>query len=239
MAPDVSQPSTAHPLARAIQTAIGLDAPLAERLAIIADAIEQFSPDQAAIIGRLLARLKNHQAGGSAPAVGDRLPGFVLPDENGKTVRLGELLQNGPLVVTFLRGHWCPYCRVSAIGIAAAQEEIASLGGRLVAILPELPEFSSKLKSAADATFPFLTDAANGYALSLNLAIWVGLEMERMFAEAGIDLPRYHGNSAWFLPIPATFVLSRDGIIVARHVDPDHRRRMEIGDMLEAIRQAR
>jgi peroxiredoxin len=218
---------------------MGLDAPLAERLAMIADAMEQFSPDQAAIIGRLLARLKNHQAGGAAPAVGERLPGFVLPDENGKTVRLGELLQSGPLVVTFLRGHWCPYCRVSAIGIAAAQDEIASRGGRLVAILPELPEFSRKLKSAANASFPFLTDAANGYALSLNLAIWVGLEMEKMFAEAGIDLPRYHGNSAWFLPIPATFVLDSNGKIVARHVDPDHRRRMEISDILAALRRCR
>jgi peroxiredoxin len=235
----VSQASTTHPLSTAIQTAIGLDAPLGERLAIIADAMERFRPDQAAIIGRLLDRLKSYQAGSTAPAVGDRLPGFVLPDENGKTVRLGELLQSGPLVVTFLRGHWCPYCRLSAISIAAAQDDIIALGGQLVAILPELPEFSGKLKAAAKATFPFLTDAANGYALSLNLAIWVGLEMEQMFADAGINLPAYHGNSAWFLPIPATFVLSSDGIIVARHVDPDHRRRMEIGDILEAVKACR
>jgi peroxiredoxin len=235
----VSQSIETHPLVKAIQAAIGLDAPLGERLTIIADAVERFSPDQAAIIGRLLDRLKNHQAGGSAPAVGDRLPGFVLPDDSGRTVRLGELLQRGPLVVTFLRGHWCPYCRVNAVGIAAAQDEIASLGGQLVTILPELPEFSKKLKTAADARFPFLTDAANGYALSLNLAIWVGLEMEKMFSDAGIDLPRYHGNSAWFLPIPATFVLNSDGIIVARHVDPDHRRRMEIGDILDAIGRSR
>jgi peroxiredoxin len=235
----VSRASTTHPLSTAIRTAIGLDAPLGARLAIIADAMERFSPDQAAIIGRLLDRLKSYQAGGTAPAVGDRLPGFVLPDENGKMVRLGELLQSGPLVVTFLRGHWCPYCRLSAISIAAAQGEIAALGGQLVAILPELPEFSKKLKAAANATFPFLTDAANGYALSLNLAIWVGLEMETMFADAGIDLPAYHGNSAWFLPIPATFVLNSEGIIVARHVDPDHRRRMEIEDVRAAIRACR
>lgn len=231
--------STAHPLAKAIQAAIGLHAPLGERLAIIADAIERHTPDQAAIIGRLLERLKNHRAGKGAPAVGERMPGFVLPDEHGKTVRLGELLQDGPLVITFLRGHWCPYCRLSAISIAAAQDEIAAAGGRLVAIVPELPEFSSKLKATAKANFPFLTDAANGYALSLNLAIWVGLEMEKMFADAGVDLPRYHGNSAWFLPIPATFVLNRQGIIVARNVDPDHRRRMEIDDIVAAVRTSR
>jgi peroxiredoxin len=235
----VSQTATVHPLVEAIQTAIALEAPLGERLAMIADAVERFSPDQAAIIGRLLDRLKSYKAGGTAPAVGDRLPGFVLPDENGKIVRLGDLLQGGPLVVTFLRGHWCPYCRLSAIGIAGAQDEIAAMGGQLVAIVPELPEYSSKLKFASKATFPFLTDAANGYALSLNLAIWVGLEMETMFADAGVDLPAYHGNSAWFLPIPATFVLDSEGTIVARHVDPDHRRRMEIEDVLAAVRAGR
>jgi peroxiredoxin len=235
----VSQPGTTHPLSDAIQAALGMDAPLGERLAMIAEAVERFSPDQAAIIGRLLDRLKNYRAGGGAPAVGTRLPGFVLPDENGRTVRLGELLQGGPLVVTLQRGHWCPYCRLSAISIAAPQDEIRALGARLVAIVPELPEFSRMLKTAAKATFPFLTDPANGYALSLNLAIWVGLEMEKMFTDAGIDLPRYHGNSAWFLPIPATFVLNADGVIVARHVDPDHRRRMEISDILEAIKRAR
>ena len=231
--------NTAHPLAKAMQAAIGLHAPLGERLAIIADAVERHSPDQAAIIGRLVDRLKNHRAGSAAPAVGERMPGFVLPDENGRTVRLGELLQEGPLVITFLRGHWCPYCRLSAISIAAAQDELAAAGGRLVGIVPELPEFSRKLKATAKAKFPFLTDAANGYALSLNLAIWVGLEMEKMFADAGIDLPTYHGNSAWFLPIPANFVVNADGVIVARHVDPDHRRRMEIDDILSAVRASR
>jgi len=94
------------------------------------------------------------------------------------------------------------------------------------------------MKSSANARFPFLTDAANGYALSLNLAIWVGLEMEGMMNRAGIELPRYQGNAAWFLPIPATFVVNSDGTVAARYVDPDHRRRMEIDDMLAAVRQA-
>ena len=94
------------------------------------------------------------------------------------------------------------------------------------------------MKTASNARFPFLTDAANGYALSLNLAIWVGLEMEGMMNRAGIELPRYQGNSAWFLPIPATFVVNSDGTVSARYVDPDHRQRMDIDEMLAAVRQA-
>jgi peroxiredoxin len=229
---------TASPVGEAIQAAIRLEAPLQERLALIAEAIERFIPEQAEAIARLLARLKSSDAGAPAPAVGERLPGFVLPDENGQVVRLGELLRGGPLVVIFHRGHWCPYCRATAIGVARVQDEIAALGGQLVAILPEQAEFSRELKVAANARFPFLTDAANGYALSLKLAIWIGIELERLFSEAGIDLPRYQGNPAWLLPIPATFVLNRDGVIAARFVDPDHRVRMTTEDLLDAVRRA-
>ncbi|MEQ1953993.1 peroxiredoxin-like family protein [Mesorhizobium sp. CN2-181] len=227
------------PLAQAVKAAIELDAPLRQRLGLIADAVQRFRPQQAEAIGRLVTRLKSNDVGHSTPKVGQMLPGFVLPDENGKVVRLADLLRRGPLVVTFQRGHWCPYCRLTAVSVAAVQDKIEGLGAQLVAIVPEHARYSKILKESARARFPFLTDAANGYALSLDLAIWVGLEMERIMAEAGVDLPRYQGNSAWLLPIPATFVVGSDGAIVARYVDPDHRRRMEIDDLLAAVRQAR
>jgi peroxiredoxin len=75
----------------------------------------------------------------------------------------------------------------------------------------------------------------NGYALSLNLAIWVGVEMQKMMADRQ-DLPAYHGNSSWMLPIPATFVVGQDGRVKARFVDPDYRKRMAIEDLLAALR---
>ena len=83
-----------------------------------------------------------------------------------------------------------------------------------------------------------LTDIDNGYALSLNLAIWVGEELERLMAASGRDLPRYQGNDAWFLPIPATFVLGAEGTIKERFIDPDYRRRMAVEDLLEALKAA-
>lgn len=216
-----------------------LDAPLNQRLGMVADALQHFAPDQAEIVQRLVTRLKNHDAGSQAPAVGETMPGFVLPDENGRVFRLGEMLRKGPLVISFHRGHWCPYCRLTSVGVAEIQDEVQAAGGQLVAIVPEHAGYSRKMKETAKARFPFLTDAANGYALSLNLAIWVGLEMEDMMIRAGIELPRYQGNSAWFLPIPATFVVDRKGIVAARYVDPDHRQRMELDQMLAAVRQAR
>ena len=124
----------ARTFAEAVQAALELDAPLNERLGMVAAALQHFAPDQAEIVERLVVRLKGHHAGAMAPAVGERMPGFVLPDENGKIVRLGELLREGPLVINFHRGHWCPYCRLASVSVAEIQDEILAAGGRLVAV---------------------------------------------------------------------------------------------------------
>jgi peroxiredoxin len=166
------------------------------------------------------------------------MPPFLLADETGHLVSLGNLLAKGPLAVTFHRGHWCPYCRININALAKAHDEITAGGGQVIAIMPELQEFAVALKSDAKAPFPILTDIDNGYAMSLNLVIWVGAEMEEVMARRSRDLPRYQGNDAWMLPIPATFVVGTDGLIKARFVDPDYRRRMDIDEMIAALRRA-
>jgi peroxiredoxin len=148
------------------------------------------------------------------------------------------MLAKGPVAVTFHRGHWCPYCRININALVRAQREIAATDGQIVAIMPERQEFAAEFKSEAHAAFPVLTDIDNGYAMSLNLVIWVGAEMEQELAQRSRDLPSYQGNEAWMLPIPATFVVGRDGIIKARFVDPDYRKRMDIDEMLQALRSA-
>ena len=92
-----------------------------------------------------------------------------------------------------------------------------------------------ELKSQSNVPFPILTDMDNGFALSLNLAIWVGAELQKMM-EGRLDLPAFQGNSSWMLPIPATFVVGRDGLIRGRFIDPDYRKRMMIADMIAAMR---
>ena len=101
--------------------------------------------------------------------------------------------------------------------------------------MPDRQQFVSELKSAAKVPFPILTDMDNGYALSLNLAIWLGAEMQKMLAGLR-DLPSFQGNNSWILPIPATFVVAKDGLIRARFVDPDYRKRMAIDDLLAALK---
>jgi peroxiredoxin len=138
--------------------------------------------------------------------------------------------------VMFYRGHWCPYCRLNVRAVIQAYDRIKASGGQVVAIVPEIQEFAEKFKSDSRAPFPVLTDLDNGYALSLNLAIWLGTEIQQLLSYE--DLSNFHGNDGWVLPIPATFVVGRDGLVKARFVDPDFRKRMEIDDLITALKKA-
>jgi peroxiredoxin len=222
-------------LEEAFQRIGRMDASLDEQLRTFSDAARQRRPDFADAVDRLVGRLGENGAGASAPQPGELMPPFHLPDENGHIVSLDRLLAKGPVAVTFHRGHWCPYCRININALSRAQQKIVSDGGQIVAIMPDRQQFVSELKSAGKVPFPILTDMDNGYALSLNLAIWVGAELQKMF-EGLRDLPSFQGNNSWILPIPATFVVGIDGLIKARFVDPDYRKRMAIDDLLAALK---
>jgi peroxiredoxin len=216
-----------------------MDASLTERLETFANAARTLRPEMQDAVDRMVERLKVHHAGKAAPKTGELMLSFALPDEAGRLVSLESLLETGPVAIIFHRGHWCPYCRISTRALSEAQAKIKEEGAKIVAIMPDREQFAAAFKSDAGLHYPVLTDIDNGYALSLNLAIWVGAELERLMTAAGRDLPRYQGNEAWFLPIPATFVLARDGTIAARFIDPDYRRRMTVEDMLVALKHAK
>jgi len=116
-------------------------------------------------------------------------------------------------------------------------DRIRAAGGQVVAIMPETQAFAGKFKADSAAPFPVLTDLDNGYALSLNLAIWLGSEIERLLSPMQ-DMPSFQGNEGWVLPIPATFVVARNGNVKARFLDPDFRRRMAIDDLIAALKAA-
>ena len=215
-----------------------MDASLAERLQAFADAVRRLGPNFQDAVDDLVARLKEHDVGETAPKPGEKMPSFVLPDERGQLVSLEKLLEEGPVAVTFHRGHWCPYCRINTRALAEAQGQIAAEGGRVAAIMPDREHFTAGLKAESDAPFPILTDFDNGYALSLNLAFWVGEEMQDLMSSAGWDVSRSQGSNTWLLPVPATFVVGTDGEVKARFVDPDYRKRMTIEDLLSALRHA-
>ena len=215
-----------------------MDASLAERLQAFAEAVRDLGPIFQSSVDDLVTRLRAHEVGEAAPKPGDKMPDFVLPDERGQLISLDQLLKKGPVAITFHRGHWCPYCRINTKALAEAQGQIAAAGGQVAAIMPDREHFTAELKAASEAPFPILTDIDNGYAMSLNLAFWVGDEMQKLMCQAGWDVAPSQGSDTWLLPIPATFVVGTNGEVKARFVDPDYRKRMTIEDLLAALKTA-
>lgn len=215
-----------------------MDASLNERLEAFSEATRYLIPGYQEAVDRMVGRFKSYDAGQTAPKPGEKMPPFAMPDEQGHLVTLDALLSDGPLAMTFHRGHWCPYCRINTRALAEAQEKIAADGAHLAAIMPDRQHFAAAFKAEGEVHYPILTDIDNGYALSLNLAIWVGAEVQELMAASGRDLPRYQGNDTWMLPLPASFVVDAEGIVRARFIDPDYRKRMAIEDLLQAVRNA-
>jgi peroxiredoxin len=213
----------------------GLEAPLHERLAGYAAASNEIFPAYGRAVDQLVQRLKDNDSGSNAPDIGEVMPDFLLPDDNGHLVGLDALLAKGPTAIMFHRGHWCPYCRMNVGALVRAKQQIGAEGGQVVIITPENQHYAQMFKLQSGAPFPVLTDVDNGYALSLNLAIWLGPDLRDLLSERRRVLPAYHGNDAWMLPIPATFVVGTDRRVKARFVDPDFRRRMDIDDLIQAL----
>lgn len=229
-------PANAELLREAFLQCRDMEGTLSERLEAYAAAGREIFPAYGDAVDRLVARIEENGGGDSAPRPGDVMPPFMLPDDSGKLVTLNSLTAKGPVAVMFYRGHWCPYCRLNVRAVIEAMDRIGAMGAQVVAIMPEMQEYAEKFKAESGAPFPVLTDLDNGYALSLNLAIWLGTEIQRLLSHQ--NLAGFHGNDGWVLPIPATFVVGRDGFVKARFVDPDFRKRMEIDDLLEALRSA-
>jgi len=215
-----------------------MDASLNERLEAFSEATRYLIPGYQGAVDRMVGRLKAYNAGQAAPKPGEPMPPFAMPDEEGHIVTLDDLLRRGPLVISFHRGHWCPYCRINTRALAEALDQIASDGTYMTAIMPERQQFAAMFKSEGGMHYPVLTDVDNGYALSLNLAIWVGDEMQQILESSGRNLPQYQGNHAWVLPIPAIFVVGQDGIVTDRFIDPDYRKRMTLEDLLKALQKS-
>jgi peroxiredoxin len=235
---DIDMAAVATPLDDLFKECRDMDASLAERLASFAAAVHSRLPSFAAAVDRLVKRLSENGAGDAAPREGDPMPPFLLPDETNRLISLEQMLQTGSVAVTFHRGHWCPYCRINVNALARANETISPEGGQIVAIVPERQQYAMEFKADGQAEFPILTDLDNGYAMSLNLAVWVGEELRQVMRDQlSHDIASFQGNESWILPIPATFVVGRDGLVQARFVDPDYRKRMAIEDLIAALRK--
>ncbi|MEI6419328.1 MAG: redoxin domain-containing protein [Sphingomonadales bacterium] len=205
--------------------------PIAPALQAETERLSAYAADYDALV----SQLAKAGAGRRAPRVGQRFPGFALPDPQGRFHTLATLLAAGqPLVISFHRGLWCPWCRVESAGWGDAAAALASAGARLVTISAEVAGGADALARRAGALA--LVDVDLGLCLSLGLVISISEALADAYRAGGDDLVLLLGGSGRLLPIPATFLLDGSGIARFAIVDPDFRRRAEPAAVLAALR---
>ncbi len=172
----------------------------------------------------------------SALRAGDLAPDFALPGVDGREIGLTDLLRHGPVVVTFYRGGWCPYCNIQLRAYQEILPEITALGGRLVAISPQLPDESLSTREKSALTFDVLSDAGNAVARSFGLVFSLAEELRQAMRANGKALPTINGDESWELPVPATYVVGPDRRIALAFVDVDYRTRLAPEEILATLR---
>jgi peroxiredoxin len=174
-----------------------------------------------------------------AARVGDQAPDFALPDASGRIVSLAELRTRGPVLITFYRGGWCPYCNLELRAYQRLLPEIAAEGGTLVAISPQAPDGSLSTAERNALSFPVLSDLDGAAAEAFGLMFELPEELRAVYTTHGNVLPRINGTGDWRLPIPATYVVDQDRRILFAGVEADYRTRPDPADVLAALRGRR
>jgi len=168
--------------------------------------------------------------------VGAVAPAFSLPDEHGKTVSSVELLAVGPIVVTFFRGGWCPYCNLDLQAIEEVRPVIEKTGARLVAISPQTAANSRRATIQSKLGFPILTDKGNEVAAQFGLRFTMPSDLIDLYKHFGVDLPTINGEPSWTLPIPARFIIRGNNQISYAEANPDYTHRPEPAELLPALK---
>jgi peroxiredoxin len=192
--------------------------------------------ERQAVMERHIAGLRDGLAK-SALKTGDRAPTIVLGNARGDTIDVGALLKNGPVIVSFYRGGWCPYCNFELRAFQQILPQIEAAGAALVAISPEKPDDTLSTAEKNALSFEVLSDVGQKVGRAFGLVYDFSDELKSAYKEFGIDIPGKNGAEDWALPISATYVIDRDGTIIYAYTDADYRDRAEPADVLEVLKK--
>jgi peroxiredoxin len=183
-----------------------------------------------------IEELRANFAAENAIGLDDRISDFTLPDPEGRPVSLKNLLKAGPVVITFYRGGWCPYCNIQLRAYQAILPALTGLHARLVAISPQLPDGSLSTAKTNGLTFDVLSDVGNVVARAFGLVWPLPEELRAALRSNNKALPEINGDESWQLPVPATYVIARDGRVALAAVEVDYRKRLEPDAILASLR---
>ena len=167
--------------------------------------------------------------------VGDRAPAFKLPDSDGAMVDSALLLKKGPLVLTFYRGFWCPYCNLDLQAIETAAADIRARGASLVAISLQTLANARKSREQNGLSFPILNDHGGQIASAFGIRFRLPDDLIEVYKGFGVDLAAINGEPSWTLPMPARYVIAQDGSIAYAEVNPDYTRRPDPSELLPTL----
>lgn len=219
------------------ESSSGVDArPLREIYRERKDLIAKYvAAETQAVHAAAIAELKARNLSAGVLRVGAQAPSFELPDHDGKITHSAELLSHGRLVICFIRGRWCPFCVGQMETMNLAVPRIHESGASLVAISPQTVKQSYFMHDQHKLTFPLLADAGNQVARQFGLTYRVPAAQESVYRRAFVNLPFSNGDDSWELPIPAAFVIDRDGTIVYAAVNEDYTERPEPVEIVRAL----
>lgn len=208
---------------------------LGERIAEFQSQRPESDPQRRAVMEKAAADLARAMPAPGLPA-GSPAPDFALPDALGNPVRLHDLLAQGPVVLVFYRGAWCPYCNLQLHALKESLPHIQRYGARLVAVTPQMPDRSRRQIEKDAYPFAILSDLDNRVMRAYNLYFELPEELRRLYIEDfDLDIADYNGEGRYGLPVPGTFIIDRDGVIRAAYADTDYTRRMEPAAIIEAL----
>jgi peroxiredoxin len=197
------------------------------------------TPEALASMARATATLIASGQAQRALQAGDKAPEFILNDPDGKTVSSRSLLTGGPLVVSFYRGVWCPYCNLDLQALEAALPEILARSASLVAISPQTAPNSRKSQRDNKLSFPILSDVRSEVAARFGIRFALPEHLIETYKGFKNDLPSFNDDPAWVLPMPARFVIGQDGIVAYAEVNPDYTRRPDPAELLPVLDRLR
>ena len=167
--------------------------------------------------------------------IGEKAPDFTLPDAFGKPVKLSGLLKDGPVVLVFYRGAWCPYCNMHLHVLNESLPEFKRLGAQLVTITPQKPDISADQIKKSAYPFKVLSDLDNSVMKGYRLYYELGDDLVKVYNKLGLDVAKFNGPGRYGLPVPGSFVIDQKGFVRARHATTDYTQRMEPAAIIKAL----
>jgi len=234
MATNIPSGSLANVLTKTIPT----DIPLQEQIdRFVALGAEYVPEEMARQVNSHIEQLVESGVAACALKEDEQAPDFTLSDALGQAVTLSQLLTQGPVILIFYRGEWCPYCNLELRAYQKALPQFQELGATLVAISPQTPDHSLSTKEKHELAFVVLSDMGNGVAREYGLAFTLDEAGRALHAQMGADLPAYNGDDSWELPVTGTFLVDQSRTVRLASVDPNFFHRLDPSVVIARLKE--